>query len=102
MFTFMLLTEQEVKFHRKRASGMELLIVTDAFRASCLRKISIVGRFRFKLTSSRTAGVVLRRKMSSICGVSPTYPNMLNDSKHQNLLSETSSFLNIHWKKRER
>lgn len=94
MFTFMLLTEQEVKFHRKRASGMELLIVTDAFRASCLRKISIVGRFRFKLTSSGTAG--------SICGVSPTYPNMLNDSKHQNLLSETSSFLNIHWKKRER
>lgn len=51
MFTFMLLTEQEVKFYRKRASGMELLIVTDAFRASCLRKIPIVGRFRFTLTS---------------------------------------------------
>lgn len=47
----MLLTEQEVKFYRKRASGMELLIVTDAFRASCLRKIPIVGRFRFTLTS---------------------------------------------------
>lgn len=42
MFTFILLTEQEVKFYRKRASGMELLIVTDAFRAMS-RKISIVG-----------------------------------------------------------
>ena len=101
MFLFMLLTEQEVVFYRKRASGMELLIVTHAFSGSCLRKISIVGRFRFKLTSSRTAGIVLRRKMISICGVSPTFPNMLSDSKHQNPLSKRPSFVTILLKKRD-
>lgn len=80
---------------------MELFIVTHASSAPCLRKISIVERLRFKLTSSRTAGIVLRRNMISICGVSPTFPNMLNDSKHQNLLSERLSFFTI-WKKRNR
>lgn len=54
------------------------------------------------LTSPRAAGTGLRKNMIGICGVSPTFPNTLSDSEHQNSLSKRPPFLTMLWKKRER
>lgn len=46
------------------------------------KKIPIVEGLGFHLTSPSTAGT--KRKMISICGVSPTFPNAESDREHQN------------------
>lgn len=78
---------------KKHIRNEIVLLLLMLWEWSTPKKVPIVGWLGFHLTSPSTAGA--RRKMISICGVSPTFPNVESDNEHQNPLSKRLSFLTI-------